>query len=77
MDRMLADAALFRGIESHVVGGLTAQLQAIDFAPGQIIYTRDATAGMDRRLFRHRGWIRVDGKSVLISDSERLAHPAH
>jgi CRP/FNR family transcriptional regulator, cyclic AMP receptor protein len=27
--------------------------------------------------FRNRGWIRVDGKSVLISDSERLAHRAH
>jgi CRP/FNR family transcriptional regulator, cyclic AMP receptor protein len=27
--------------------------------------------------FRNRGWIRVDGKSVLISNSERLAHRAH
>ena len=27
--------------------------------------------------FRNRGWIRVDGKSVLISDSERLALRAH
>jgi CRP-like cAMP-binding protein len=27
--------------------------------------------------FRNRGWIRVDGKSVLISDSERLARRAH
>jgi CRP/FNR family cyclic AMP-dependent transcriptional regulator len=27
--------------------------------------------------FRSRGWIRVDGKSVLISDSERLALRAH
>jgi CRP-like cAMP-binding protein len=27
--------------------------------------------------FRDRGWLRVDGKSVLISDSERLARRAH
>jgi len=27
--------------------------------------------------FSSRGWIRVDGKSVLISDSERLARRAH
>jgi hypothetical protein len=27
--------------------------------------------------FRNRGWIRVDGKSVLIADSARLAHRAH
>lgn len=27
--------------------------------------------------FRNRGWIRVDGKSVVISNSERLAHRAH
>jgi CRP/FNR family cyclic AMP-dependent transcriptional regulator len=27
--------------------------------------------------FAHRGWIRLDGKSVLISDSERLARRAH
>jgi CRP/FNR family transcriptional regulator, cyclic AMP receptor protein len=26
--------------------------------------------------FAHRGWIRLEGKSVLISDSERLAHRA-
>jgi CRP-like cAMP-binding protein len=26
--------------------------------------------------FRDRGWLRVDGKSVLISDSERLARRA-
>jgi CRP/FNR family transcriptional regulator, cyclic AMP receptor protein len=26
--------------------------------------------------FRSRGWIRIDGKSVLISNSERLAHRA-
>jgi len=26
--------------------------------------------------FAHRGWIRLEGKSVLISDSERLARRA-
>jgi CRP/FNR family cyclic AMP-dependent transcriptional regulator len=27
--------------------------------------------------FAHRGWIRLDGKSVVIADSERLARRAH
>ncbi|MCW2649684.1 MAG: crp 2, partial [Mycobacterium sp.] len=27
--------------------------------------------------FAHRGWIRLEGKSVLICDSERLARRAH
>jgi CRP/FNR family cyclic AMP-dependent transcriptional regulator len=26
--------------------------------------------------FTHRGWIQVEGKSVVICDSERLAHRA-
>jgi hypothetical protein len=26
--------------------------------------------------FAHRGWIRLEGKSVLIADSERLARRA-
>ncbi|MFR4190225.1 MAG: helix-turn-helix domain-containing protein, partial [Corynebacterium variabile] len=26
--------------------------------------------------FAHRGWIRLEGKSVLISDTERLAKRA-
>jgi len=27
--------------------------------------------------FAHRGWIQLEGKSVLICDSERLAKRAH
>jgi CRP/FNR family transcriptional regulator, cyclic AMP receptor protein len=40
MNRTLADAALFRGMEPYIVEELTAQLTPVDFAPGQVIYTR-------------------------------------
>ena len=40
MYRTLVNAALFRGIEPHVVSKLTARLETVDFAPGQLIYAR-------------------------------------
>jgi hypothetical protein len=55
---------------------MTAGLTLCLFASGDVIVARDdpaanATAVTDERL------LRVDGKSVLISDSERLARRAH
>ena len=38
---------------------------------GQFVTVNKALAD-----FAHRGWIRLEGKSVLISDSERLARRA-
>jgi CRP/FNR family cyclic AMP-dependent transcriptional regulator len=40
MERTLANAALFRGIEPDVVSGLTSELETADFAPGQVIFAR-------------------------------------
>jgi CRP/FNR family transcriptional regulator, cyclic AMP receptor protein len=40
MDRTLANAALFRGIEPDVVSGLTSELETADFGPGQVIFAR-------------------------------------
>jgi CRP/FNR family transcriptional regulator, cyclic AMP receptor protein len=37
MDRTLADAALLRGIDPHIVAELTRRLQPVVFAPGRVI----------------------------------------
>jgi CRP/FNR family transcriptional regulator, cyclic AMP receptor protein len=38
MDRILATAALFRGIDPRIVSGLAGRLNPVSFAPGQVIY---------------------------------------
>lgn len=40
MNRILANAALFRGLEPDVVAGLIDQLRPVDFAPGQVVFAR-------------------------------------
>jgi CRP/FNR family transcriptional regulator, cyclic AMP receptor protein len=40
MDGILANAVLFRGIEPRAVSDMTRRLQPVDFAPGQVIYSR-------------------------------------
>jgi CRP/FNR family cyclic AMP-dependent transcriptional regulator len=57
MDRTLASAALFRGMEPQVVSALTAQLTTVDYGAGQTIYARgDLSAVL---------YILVDGKVKL------------
>jgi len=55
----------------RVTHGLTQEELA------QLVGTTRETVNKALSDFSSRGWIRVDGKSVLISDSERLARRAH
>jgi CRP/FNR family cyclic AMP-dependent transcriptional regulator len=43
----------------------------------QLVGSSRETVNKTLSDFAHRGWIRLDGKSVLISDTERLARRAH
>ena len=57
-------------------GGLrvTHDLTQVEIA--QLVGASRETVNKALADFAHRGWIRLEGKSVLISDSERLAHRA-
>ena len=57
-------------------GGLrvTHDLTQVEIA--QLVGASRETVNKALAEFAHRGWIRLDGKSVLICDSERLAHRA-
>ena len=57
-------------------GGLrvTHDLTQVEIA--QLVGAAGETVNKALADFAHRGWIRLDGKSVLICDSERLAHRA-
>jgi CRP/FNR family transcriptional regulator, cyclic AMP receptor protein len=57
-------------------GGLrvTHDLTQIEIA--QLVGASRETVNKALADFAHRGWIRLEGKSVLICDSERLAHRA-
>lgn len=70
MDCKLASAALFRGIDPHVVSELTGRLEPVDFAPGQLIYAMgDLGAGL---YFVVDGKVKIgrctpDGRENLLS----------
>ena len=57
-------------------GGLrvTHDLTQVEIA--QLVGASRETVNKALADFAHRGWIRLEGKSVLICDSERLAHRA-
>ena len=57
-------------------GGLrvTHDLTQVEIA--QLVGASRETVNKALADFAHRGWIRLEGKSVLIFDSERLAHRA-
>jgi CRP/FNR family cyclic AMP-dependent transcriptional regulator len=63
------------GIQEDGATRVTHDLTQEEIA--QLVGTSRETVNKVLSDFTNRGWIRVDGKSVLISDSERLARRAH
>ena len=53
---------------------VTHDLTQVEIA--QLVGASRETVNKALADFAHRGWIRLEGKSVLICDSERLAHRA-
>lgn len=70
MDRILANAALFRGLDPQIVSELTAQLLPVGFAPGQVIYKRGDLG--TELYFLTQGQVKLgrcagDGRDSLLS----------
>jgi CRP-like cAMP-binding protein len=57
-------------------GGLRATHDLTQEEMAQLVGASRETVIKALADFAHRGWIRLDGKSVLICDSERVAHRA-
>ena len=57
-------------------GGLRVTHDLTQEEIAQLVGASRETVNKALAGFAHRGWIRLDGKSVLICDSERLAHRA-
>lgn len=63
------------GTQEH--GGLRVTHDLTQEEIAQLVGASRETVNKTLSDFAHRGWIRLDGKSVLISDTERLARRAH
>jgi CRP-like cAMP-binding protein len=57
-----------------VAFGVTHELTQVEIA--QLVGTSRETINKALAEFAHRGWIRLDAKTVWICDSERLARRA-
>jgi CRP-like cAMP-binding protein len=73
--KQLLQLALRFGTREHGALRVTHDLTQEEIA--QLVGSSRETVNKTLSDFAHRGWIRLDGKSVLISDAERLARRAH
>jgi CRP/FNR family cyclic AMP-dependent transcriptional regulator len=73
--RQLLQLAHRFGTHEHGALRVTHDLTQEEIA--QLVGSSRETVNKTLSDFARRGWIRLDGKSVLISDTERLAHRAH
>jgi CRP-like cAMP-binding protein len=73
--RQLLQLARRFGTQEHGALRVTHDLTQEEIA--QLVGASRETVNKALSDFAHRGWIRLDGKSVLISDTERLARRAH
>ncbi|MDT7760469.1 MAG: family transcriptional regulator, cyclic receptor protein [Mycobacterium sp.] len=73
--RQLLQLARRFGTQEH--GGLRVTHDLTQEEIAQLVGASRETVNKTLSDFAHRGWIRLDGKSVLISDTERLARRAH
>ena len=72
--KALLDLATKFGVEAEDGLRVTHDLTQEELA--QLVGASRETVNKALADFAHRGWIRLEGKSVLISDSERLARRA-
>ena len=72
--RQLLQLARRFGTQEHGALRVTHDLTQEEIA--QLVGASRETVNKALSDFAHRGWIRLDGKSVLISDTERLARRA-
>jgi CRP/FNR family cyclic AMP-dependent transcriptional regulator len=73
--RQLLQLARRFGTREHGTLRVTHDLTQEEIA--QLVGASRETVNKTLSDFAHRGWIRLDGKSMLISDTERLARRAH
>jgi hypothetical protein len=73
--RQLLQLARRFGTQEHGALRVTHDLTQEEIA--QLVGSSRETVHKTLSDFAQRGWIRLDGKSVLISDTERLARRAH
>jgi CRP/FNR family cyclic AMP-dependent transcriptional regulator len=73
--KQLLGLALRFGVREN--GGMRVRHDLTQEELAQLVGSTRETVNKALSDFSSRGWIRVDGKSVLISDSERLARRAH
>jgi CRP/FNR family cyclic AMP-dependent transcriptional regulator len=73
--RQLLQLARRFGTQEHGALRVTHDLTQEEIA--QLVGASRETVNKTLSDFAHRGWIRLDGKSVLISDTGRLARRAH
>jgi CRP/FNR family transcriptional regulator, cyclic AMP receptor protein len=73
--RQLLQLARRFGTQEHGALRVTHDLTQEEIA--QLVGSCRETVNKTLSDFAHRGWIQLDGKSVLISDTERLARRAH
>jgi CRP/FNR family transcriptional regulator, cyclic AMP receptor protein len=73
--RQLLQLARRFGIQEHGALRVTHDLTQEEIA--QLVGSSRETVNKTLSDFAQRGWIQLDRKSVLISDTERLAHRAH
>jgi CRP/FNR family cyclic AMP-dependent transcriptional regulator len=68
---------LARRFGTHEDGALRVKHDLTQEEIAQLVGASRETVNKTLSDFVRRGWIRLDGKSVLISDTERLARRAH
>ena len=64
------------GAGAAVVTSLLARMPIAMIGLSLLLYVQRETVNKALADFAHRGWLRLEGKSVLILDPERLARRA-